>query len=283
MSIIATLVAALAASLVASFAFCLARAARVAFRRDALKLLLTALRAPRDAFEARGAPLVKPTDADCATMTRALGTGRIMLLSFVVVDGGADVRALGESGHVYSIALRAAPTCSCPAFVFKRDAQCKHLAWLKTKVLGAPPDHYIVYQRAYLRLELAYFLRAPAASALYAPRPIREALGLVQAATDAPTEDSVCAVCYDELEASAATLRCAAQCRKVYHRECVRQYHASLAADGKPPVCACCRAPWVDAVAVETVVTRELTYTHVSHPHGATPKRRRASVTGRPT
>lgn len=259
-----------------AFAHCFRLAARVAFRGDALKLLLTMLRAPRDALEVRGAPLAAPSDADCATMTRALATGRIMLLSFVVTDGGADVRALGESGHVYSIVLRAAPTCSCPAFAYRRDAQCKHLAWLKTKVLGAPPDHYIVYQRAYLRLELAYLLRAPAASALYAPRPIREALGIIQP-TIIPADDSVCAVCYDELETSAATLRCAAQCRKVFHHECVRQYHASLAADGKPLVCACCRAPWLDAVAVETVVTRDFTYTHVSHPHGATPKKQRAS------
>ena len=266
---------AIAIVLAVVIALCLARTARIAFRRDTLQLLLTVLRAPRDAFEVRGAPLVTASDADCATMTRALSTGRIMLLSFVLADGGADVRALGESGHVYSISLRSAPTCSCPAFVFKRDAQCKHLAWLKTKVLGAPPDHYIVYQRAYLRLELAYLLRAPAASALYAPRPIREALGLV-VPVDASSE-CICAVCYDELEASAETARCAAQCRKAYHKDCVRQYHASLAADGKPPVCACCRAPWLDAVAVETVVTREFTYTHVSHPHGP-PKKRRGSV-----
>ena len=275
-----TVAIALLLTAIAAFALCLALAVRVAFRGDALKLLLTVLRAPRDAFEARAAPLVTPADTDCATMTRAMGTNRIMLLSFVAVDGGADVRALGESGHVYSIMLRAAgSSCSCPIFAYRNGALCKHIAWLLNKVLGAPPDHYIIYQRAYLRLELAYLLRAPAAF-VYAPRPVREALGIVQAPADV-VADCVCAVCYDELEPSAATLRCAAQCRKVYHRDCVRQYHAALAADGKAPVCACCRGPWLDDLAVETVVTRDFTYTRVSHPHGATPPKKRASSTRR--
>ena len=123
----------LVAALVAAFAAAYAAAARVAYRGNTLHLLLRAVFAsPRCAFESRGAPFVTPTAEDFATVTRALSTGRIMLLSLTLVGDGATVKALGENGSVYNLTLGStSSSCNCPAYVFKRAAQCKHLAWLK--------------------------------------------------------------------------------------------------------------------------------------------------------
>ena len=69
------------------------------------------------------------------------------------------MRVLGTKGDVYVVTLGMTQTCLYPAFRFKRDdAQCKHLAWLKTKVLGEPASHYIAYQCAFTELERLYLL-----------------------------------------------------------------------------------------------------------------------------
>ena len=264
-------------------AFCTAyaRLASVAFRGDPLTLLKAVLCSPSDVFERRAAAFYTANSVDNATTTRALGTGRIMLLSFEPTADGASVKALGEGGHVYVIRFGPVPSCSCPAFVYKRTAQCKHLAWFKTKVLGVPPNHYLVTQTAYLRLELAYLLRLPHTnqSQLFAPRPIREALG-VEAASSSASDDAMCAICYDELDsASASAVRCRATCRKPFHGSCVTDYLEHLARDGKAAICACCRSPWVASITVQTVVLRDGVATQlVTHPHGPTPRKRRGSV-----
>lgn len=271
-----------ALAVVALTAYAVNLLASVAYRRDLLTLLLSAIRSPLAVFEARAAPFYTAGDADYAAITRALGTGRIMLLSCDSAADGVSVKALGECGAVYELRFGRVPACSCPAFMFKRTAQCKHLAWFKTKVLGVPPNHYLVTQTAYLRLEHEYMLRTlghAAHTQLYAPRPILEALGVV--AATATGDDAVCAICYDELDAAAtaSAMRCAAQCRKPFHPQCVTDYHTSLKGDGKPPICPYCRSPWVDNIAVQTVLLRTNALTQqVSHPQGPTPKKRRASV-----
>ena len=271
--------AVLVAALVAAFAAAYVAAARVAYRGNALRLLRAVLAGPRCALERRGAPLVIPTAADFATVTRALSTGRIMLLSLTHDGDGAAVKALGENGSVYQLTLGATTSCSCPAYVFKRTAQCKHLAWLKIKVLDAPPNHYLVYQTSYLAVELRYLLAQAAATAHLAPRAIREAVGVTEAAAPAAGADDTCAICYDDIDAAAAGVRCAAQCRKLFHSACVEQYVASLAGEGKPAVCACCRAPWAAAITLGTMQRGDLKYVTVSHhPAGPAIKKRRGSV-----
>ena len=71
---------------------------------------------------------------------------RIMLLEIAVAGGVLlPARAHGTDGAIYDSTLgMTQQTCSFPAFRFKRgDAQCKHLAWLKTKVLCVPASHYL--------------------------------------------------------------------------------------------------------------------------------------------
>ena len=123
-------------------------------------------------------------------MVRALSVGeRIMLLEIAVAGGVLlNARALGTDGAVYDLMLGMTQTCSCPAFRFKRgDAQCKHLAWLKTKVLGVPASHYLAYQRAYTLLERLYLLERVDKHGALAPLTVREALGVVAVRADDAT------------------------------------------------------------------------------------------------
>jgi hypothetical protein len=106
--------------------------------------------------------------ASCSSKSRSRGASSFL-----------NARALGTDGAVYDLALGMTQTCSCPAFRFKRgDAQFKHLAWLKTKVLGVPASHYLAYQRAYTLLERLYLLERVDKHGALAPLTVREALGV---------------------------------------------------------------------------------------------------------
>jgi hypothetical protein len=117
-------------------------------------------------------------------------------------------------------------TCSCPAFHFKRgDAQCKHLAWLKTKVLGVPAlhypaSHYLAYQRAYTLVERLYLLERVDKHGALAPLTVREALGVVAVRADDAT---VCPIDYLDLaDPDLQPLRrCAAACGAAFHAQCI--------------------------------------------------------------
>ena len=272
MYLIFAAIAAVAIALAWAYSF----AARLAFRGDALRVLRAALKSPSLFFHERAAAFVKPTEADYAIIVRALSTDRIMLLSFEKREGGADVKALGIDGTLYELALAEIPSCSCPAFKFKRTSQCKHLAWLKTKVMGIPPNHYLASQSAYTRVELDYVLQldpqAPRALA-----PIRKALGLMQ--DDARIDDCTCAICFCDLEDGEAVVKCAAGCEKKFHHECNENNIAVLARDGKPPSCPCCRAYFIDELALQTLKERDgRAYVQITHPLG--PRRRSSSSTG---
>ena len=135
-------------------------ATRVAFRGDPLRVLALLWADTRLFFATRDGPLVVPTARDKETTTTALLQEMEILLLSVAVNGDSlDVRVLGTKGDVYVVTLGMTQTCLYPAFRFKRDdAQCKHLAWLKTKVLGEPASHYIAYQCAFTELERLYLL-----------------------------------------------------------------------------------------------------------------------------
>lgn len=251
----------------------------VAYRGDALRLLLTVLLQPTAAFEARTPSLVRLVPSNSkhyAALIKALQTTRIMLLSFIVQGEAAYATVLGETGNVYEIVFSARPWCSCPNFASRQGdtgpTYCKHIAWLKLKVMGVPANHYLASQNAYLRLEVRYLLakNPQAVTGVMAPLGVREALGLV------PTRvvtTSRCTICFDDdlhEVPPEGLVACAASCRTAYHAACVTAYHKSLAGDGKQLICPCCRHKWVHEVAVTTETSRLGTpYRKVTYPQPA--------------
>ena len=206
----------------------------------------------------------------------ALSTARIMVLRRV--NGVFTV--LGETGTVYEVIITLLPACTCPSFAKRfvngaQSAVCKHLAFVYVKVLGVPAHSYVLHQTALTSYEVEYWLARARVTNL-APKPVLEALGFSVAAQ---RDDSTCSICYDEIEAGASTLRCAGQCRNLFHAGCVSTYNKSQLP--APPLCAVCRAPWLEAeLQVQTVVdstgtTRQV----VTHPHGKFKRRSRSKKT----
>ncbi|KAJ1975236.1 hypothetical protein H4R34_004413 [Dimargaris verticillata] len=71
-------------------------------------------------------------------------------------DGGYKFAILGSTGNVYTVQIDRRPRCSCIDYRYSRF--CKHILFVMIKVLRLPPDNPLVYQRAWLRSELAQIL-----------------------------------------------------------------------------------------------------------------------------
>ena len=219
-------------------------------------------------WEARNAHFRKETtDNDAKSLTAALRSHHLMLIR----RNGHAYKLLGETGNVYDVVMGVAPTCTCPAFVYRdaakvQRAHCKHVGWLLLRVYKVPASHYLARQQGYAAWEWEYIAAHCAeAGAKHAPNGVIEALGLANVRN--LSEHTECAICYEELGKD-KLLRCAAQCRRPFHEACVLAYNKSVAADGVAPVCACCRAPWVSSIDVSLVETKVATYQHVTHPLG---------------
>ena len=126
-------------------------AGRVDFCKDTARVFALAWADPLATLATRRSRLIVSTTRDKGAMARVLSVSEAACCSKSRSRGASSstrARALGTDGAVYDLTLGMTQTCSCPAFRFKRgDAQCKHLAWLKTKVLGVPASHYLAYQR----------------------------------------------------------------------------------------------------------------------------------------
>ena len=103
----------------------------IAFRGDYRTLIDFAITSPKLMFQTRAKAFYVAGKADNATTTRGLAS-RILLLSVTYSDNGMTALIIGDDGTRYSVVFSDSPSCSCEAFTFKRVAQCKHLAWLKT-------------------------------------------------------------------------------------------------------------------------------------------------------
>jgi hypothetical protein len=230
-------------------------------------------------FETRGAPFRDVVGREAArNVVTALATERILLLS----RSGGQFSVLGESGTVYAVSISTTPTCDCPSFAhrFSRGAKtacCKHVAYVLVKVLGVPPNSYILHQTALLSWEVRYWLGRTQQGAL-APLGVREALGAAHG-VERGDDASPCAICYDDIDTAQRTngdtARCAAACKSLYHSTCVRDYNESQRP--APPICAVCRSPWVSQLVVAQVVDRVgVVRQQITHPHGEWKGRRRA-------
>lgn len=248
----------------------------IAFRGDYRTLIDFAITSPKLMFQTRAKAFYVAGKADNATTTRGLAS-RILLLSATYSDNGMTALIIGDigddgTGTQYDLVFSDSPSCSCEFFKFKREAQCKHLAWLKTKVLGIPAAHYLITQTSYLAVEVFYILsrprRAAAPALLVASRPIREALGVIP---KEPVGDSSASVCnFGACEDESPIVLCAATCRYAVCDGCVKRYHKSLAEEGKPPICPGCLSPWVSEISVHAVTLRTRKQTlKVTHPFGS--------------
>jgi hypothetical protein len=139
-----------------------------------------------------------------ARAVRALSSDTDRLL-FVRMRSGADLRCdvLGSTGNLYAVVIGRVCSCTCPDWT-RRGGNCKHLLYTKLRVLKLPRESPLLWQTAYLSMELTYML-----AHLAHPRAVEgRATGVVLRALGEEAERTPvglgrpCPVCFCDIDAS---------------------------------------------------------------------------------
>lgn len=141
----------------------------------------------------------------------------------------------GTTGNVYTICIDKVPTCNCPHA--KKGNQCKHVVYVLSRVLRAPPE--LEYQLAFTSAELRdIFTNAP-------PLPSETASNDAQDGNRKPVEGE-CPICCNDFEpgSSETIVYCKAACGNNIHKDCFAQWAATKR--GQTITCPFCRSPWQD-------------------------------------
>lgn len=175
------------------------------------------------------------------------------------VAASCNFVVLGSTGNVYTVTLQQALQCTCPNFSRKQDL-CKHILFVFLKVVGLPPNHNYVYQKALLTTELREIFtimgkrRVGGASAtVLANTRVRESLALLETGEtqeqDAGVQrralvagDADCPICFDPMSGGADTTYCRTTCGYNFHTDCIRHWLR----EQRNKTCPNCRSPWQD-------------------------------------
>lgn len=140
----------------------------------------------------------------------------------------------GTTGNVYTIVIDKLPSCDCPHAM--KGNQCKHIAYVMSRVLRAPA--HLEYQLALFSSELReIFEKAP-------PLPSETAeKGDEHNGNRKPIEGECPICCVDfEPESREEVVYCKAACGNNIHKDCLKQW-AATKTSGQVP-CPFCRTPW---------------------------------------
>ncbi|EON62829.1 hypothetical protein W97_02054 [Coniosporium apollinis CBS 100218] len=177
---------------------------------------------------------------------------RALTQRMFVIDrrrGGTDecptetVKMVGSTGNVYTVKVNKTPSCNCPHA--KKGNQCKHLIYIMSRVLHAPPN--LEYQLALLRSELReIFAKAP---------PIPSADAATESSNRKPLEDDCPICCMEFRPEEEKIVYCKAACGNNIHEVCFSQWEASK--NGGTVTCPFCRMPWQgEDVSVQSVAEK---------------------------
>ncbi|EMD00094.1 hypothetical protein BAUCODRAFT_30550 [Baudoinia panamericana UAMH 10762] len=143
----------------------------------------------------------------------------------------------GTTGNVYTIVVDQVPSCDCPHA--RKGNQCKHIAYILSRVLRVPAE--LEYQLAFTSSELrSIFANAP-------PLPSETAAASPpeQDGKRKPIEGECPICCVDfEPESSESVVYCKAACGNNIHAECFRQWAATKTGGRGAVTCPFCRTPW---------------------------------------
>lgn len=141
----------------------------------------------------------------------------------------------GTTGNVYTIIIDKVPSCDCPHA--KKGNQCKHIAYVLTRVLRARAD--LQYQLAFISSELReIFANAPPLPSETAASGDKEQDGKRK-----PIEGECPICCVDfEPESGEEIVYCKAACGNNIHADCFKQWEATKR--GQKVTCPFCRSAW---------------------------------------
>jgi len=212
---------------------------------------------------------VASSDAIDARAKRALAQ-RMFLLDAEQVDAEHTVFTVsGSTGNLYKVACNGADvvhvSCTCRDFQFNRAPVCKHTVFVMRRVLGVPARSPLWHQRKLARADWDSIANLSALESLpKSVRPhksvlnkIRRSLGLPTDGADeepvamrAITEDTACAICFEEMSESArSTYEFCQTCQNGMHKECFAALKAAATSSRRELACPYCRSPWITASA----------------------------------
>ncbi|KAK5689378.1 hypothetical protein LTR17_026295 [Elasticomyces elasticus] len=140
----------------------------------------------------------------------------------------------GSTGNVYTIVIDKVPSCDCPHA--RKGNQCKHIAYVLSRVLRAPAQ--LEYQLALTSSELReIFTKAP-------PLPSETADASEEKDGNRKAIEGECPICCVDFEPESgeAIVYCKAACGNNIHADCFKQW-AATKTNGSVP-CPFCRTPW---------------------------------------
>ncbi|KAI6790223.1 hypothetical protein KC363_g5414 [Hortaea werneckii] len=151
-----------------------------------------------------------------------------------------SISLAGTTGNVYTIVIDKVPSCNCPHA--RKGNQCKHIAYVLSRVLRAPAE--LEYQLAFTSAELRkIFEKAPPL-----PSETADASGAGDEGNRdgnrKPLEGECPICCVDfEPESGEVIVYCRAACGNNIHAECFKQWAATKRGGGNV-TCPFCRSPW---------------------------------------
>ncbi|WRX35193.1 zinc finger protein [Theobroma cacao] len=154
---------------------------------------------------------------------------------------------LGATGNVYTVALSATPSCTCP----DRTTPCKHILFVLIRVLGVSIDDTCLRRRTLRPCRLNRLLSTPTYPEALAGAGIRERFhqlyyqakkqGESSGGVKEIEEGTTCPVCLEEMEKGEKVLACST-CRNLIHEECLMSWKRSRGR--RSASCVICRARW---------------------------------------
>lgn len=189
---------------------------------------------------------------------------RASVISTRELTGRPEVDVIGDNGVIFTVGVAATCTCTCPT-AQRSGTMCKHIMFVKEKVLRIPPSHPLSWQRGYTASEVQYMhLHHSTAGVMALPR-------IIHAVTDNTMQrhahDAKCLVCQftlmEDMEADDLT-----SCKRFeafIHSPCAGDMCRFAEQRGMPMQCPACRGQWAERspVTVTTVVIEGTEFTRV--------------------
>lgn len=159
---------------------------------------------------------------------------------------------LGATGNVYTVALCATPSCTCP----DRTTPCKHILFVFLRVLGLPLDDTCLRRRTLRPCQVSRLLGLPTLPESLAGVNVRQRFHQLffnqgSSASSSRTrprdveieEGRSCPVCLEEMGREERVVACGT-CRNPIHEECLMKWKRS--SGRRSAYCVICRARWRD-------------------------------------
>ena len=161
---------------------------------------------------------------------------------------------MGSTGNVYTVTIGSIVSCTCP----DPYHHCKHILFVKIKVLKIPQESYLVYQNAFVPNELVEIFRHAAENneldaSVIASERVRQVysstmgLDVVEKIESEKRnirksfEGEDCPICYEEMtiaqDDSKLLSWCEHSCGKNYHKECIDCLKKHAGAKASCPMC----------------------------------------------